>query len=121
MAEGKSAVSPTLPSTVLEREAAEALRAVMKRRRFTYKLLSRALEAYGAYLAPTTLSNRVNRGKFPASFFIQCMYAMGLRDVRVSLSGMTEEELAELQRVGEQRKRKKRKPPARKTAKKRRS
>lgn len=114
MATAKRGKRKVLPPTFLEREAAEALRGVMKRRRFTFKLLSRALEGLGEDLAPTTLSNRVSRGRFRFTFFIQCLYAMGMHDARISFSGMTEDELAEVQRVAKERS--KRKPPVRPSA-----
>lgn len=114
MAERRSALSPALPATVLEREASELLRTVMRRRRFTYKLLSRALEGYGESLAPTTLSNRVGRGKFSMSFFVLCLYAMNLNDVRMALGGMAEDELAEVQRAAARRAKRAPPPPGRK-------
>lgn len=114
MAEKRPVLPPSPSASVLEREASETLRTVMRRRRFTFKLLSRALESYGEHLAPTTLSNRVSRGKFPMSFFILCLYAMNLSDVRVALSGLTEDELAEVQRAAKRRAKRKPPPPGRK-------
>ena len=105
---GKQA-EKSLP-TFWELEATEAVRALMRRRRIKFKQLSRLLAGYEIDVPPTTLSNKVNRGKFPFSFFVQCMYAMGLSDTRVTLSGMSDEELTAVRKA--EKTRRKRKFPA---------
>jgi hypothetical protein len=93
--------------TFWELEATEAIRALMRRRRIKFKQLSRLLAGYEIDVPPTTLSNKVNRGKFPFSFFVQCMYAMGLSDTRVTLSGMSDDELTAVRKAEKARRKRK--------------
>ena len=97
------------PPTFWEREAGAFMRDLLRKRRVKYKELTRALESFGEDIPPTTLSNKVNRGKFPLAFFIQCLYAMHLADVRFVLPGMSEADLAEVRAAAKRRT--KRKPP----------
>ena len=59
------------------------LRGEMKRRGVTYEGLAELLGALGIEENTRNLANKISRGGFGAAFFIQCLVAMGARDVRV--------------------------------------
>lgn len=61
--------------------ARQMLRDEMRRRKVTYKVLSRRLEAYGIEELPDQINRKVNRQKFSAAFFLACMAAMGARNM----------------------------------------
>ena len=88
------------PPTVYEREAIEALREVLYRRRITFKELAKGLAALGEKVPPATLSNRINRGKFPLSVVIQCMHAMNMRELRIAPTPLSAEDVAALRKEG---------------------
>src|ERR1700730_339073 len=60
------------------------LRAEMTRRGVTYEQLSEKLAAIGIADSPVNLRNRVARGKFTATFLVQCLAAMGVRSLRIA-------------------------------------
>lgn len=66
-----------------QREARRVLRAELLRKDIGYKELSRALEAIGVNEDAKALSNKVNRGTFSFSFFLQCMKALGIRTINL--------------------------------------
>jgi hypothetical protein len=59
-----------------EKTARGLLRAEMARRNISYKELSRRLETIGVLEKEKQLMNKVARGKFAFTFFLQCMCAM---------------------------------------------
>jgi hypothetical protein len=69
-----------------QREARRILQVELARKDIGYKELSRALEAAcGVDIDPKALSNKVGRGTFSFAFFLQCMKALGVRNI--SLDG----------------------------------
>jgi hypothetical protein len=50
----------------------------MARKGISYKELARRLETIGVQEKEKQLMNKVARGKFAFTFFLQCMYAMGV-------------------------------------------
>lgn len=64
-------------------EARRILKAELARRDVSYKALSKALEAVGVGESPRQLTNKINRGTFTFAFFLRCMKALGVRDVRL--------------------------------------
>jgi len=60
------------------------LRAQMAGRGVTYEGLTEKLAAIGVKDTSVNIRNKVARGKFTAVFFIQCLVAMGIQDIRVS-------------------------------------
>ncbi|MEQ8815693.1 MAG: DUF6471 domain-containing protein [Thalassobaculum sp.] len=60
------------------------LRAEMTRRAITYDQLSERLAERGAHETPVNLRNKVARGGFSAAFFIQCLAAIGTRELHLS-------------------------------------
>lgn len=63
-----------------EKVAARLLRAEMKRQGVSYRKLSSLLEMLGVKVTSRVLINRVNRGKFPLAFYLQCLAAMRAED-----------------------------------------
>ena len=59
------------------------LRAEMTRRGITYDQLSAKLAEIGVKVDPHVLRNKVARGGFSAVFFVQCLRAMGCREIRL--------------------------------------
>lgn len=102
-------------SNYWERLATEMTRDILRRRRVRFKELSRALEAYGEDIPSTTLSNKINRGRFPLAFFLECLCAIHMSELRYMLPGMSEAELDEVRKVAAERKKSKRKPPTKKS------
>ncbi|HJV02575.1 MAG TPA: DUF6471 domain-containing protein [Burkholderiaceae bacterium] len=59
-----------------EKKAKELVRAEMARQSISYKGLSERLEKIGVHESEKQLMNKVARGKFAFSFFLQCMSVM---------------------------------------------
>jgi hypothetical protein len=59
------------------------LKAEMVRRNVSYRELEVRLRAMGIENNEKNLSTRISRGRFAASFFLQCMSALGCRTIRV--------------------------------------
>jgi hypothetical protein len=60
------------------------LRAEMTRRGITYDQLAERLAAVGVNDSSVNIRNKVARGRFSATFLIQCLTAMGTRSLRIS-------------------------------------
>ncbi len=65
-------------------ETKRLLRAEMTRRGLTYEELSERLAAIGVNDTAVNLRNKVARGRFSATFLVQCLTAMGARGLRLS-------------------------------------
>jgi len=59
------------------------LKAELKRRNVSYKELARRLEAMGIHDSERNINNKISRGGFTASFFVQCLVAIGCQSVRL--------------------------------------
>ena len=59
------------------------LRAEMTRRGVTYDQLADKLAAIGVNDSSVNIRNKVARGKFTATFLIQCLTALGARSLRL--------------------------------------
>jgi hypothetical protein len=59
------------------------LRAEMTRRGVSYEDLAERLTAIGIRDTPVNLRNKVSRGRFAATFLVQCLAAMGARSLRI--------------------------------------
>lgn len=64
--------------------AKRLLRAEMVKRGVTYEQLSESLALMGIQDTPVNLRNKVSRGKFMASFLLECLHAMGVEVMRLS-------------------------------------
>jgi hypothetical protein len=60
------------------------LRAEMTRRGVTYEELAEKLAAIGITDTAVNLRNKVARGRFSATFLVQCLTAMGARALRLT-------------------------------------
>ena len=65
-------------------ETKRLLRAEMTRRGMTYEDLAERLAAIGIDDTAVNLRNKVARGRFSATFLIQCFTAMGAQALRLS-------------------------------------
>jgi Domain of unknown function (DUF6471) len=59
------------------------LRAEMARRALSYRELAEKLAAIGVTETEANLRNKVSRGGFTAAFFVQCLAAMGVKEIRI--------------------------------------
>ncbi len=53
------------------------LKAELKRRNVSYKQLAEKLEATGIHETERNINNKISRGGFSATFFVQCLTAIG--------------------------------------------
>jgi hypothetical protein len=54
------------------------IRGELKRRNLSYKDLADRLQAIGVKETERNISNKIARGRFTATFFLQCMVAIGV-------------------------------------------
>jgi hypothetical protein len=66
-----------------EAEAKRILKAELARAGVSHKMLVSRLEAIGVEDNTAALASRLTRGKFSFSFFLQCMHALGVDEVRL--------------------------------------
>ena len=59
------------------------LKGEIKRRNLTYEHVSAKLAEIGVHETPTNLRTKISRGGFSAVFFVQCMRAIGAREMRL--------------------------------------
>ncbi len=53
------------------------LKAELKRRNVSYKQLAERLEAMGIHETERNINNKISRGGFSATFFVQCLTVIG--------------------------------------------
>lgn len=70
--------------TDFELMAANLLKAELKRKGVTYAQLVEKLAAIGVDEKEVNVRNKLSRGKFTAAFFLQCLTAIGVVDVRLT-------------------------------------
>jgi hypothetical protein len=70
---------------------ARLLKAEIAREEITLAKLARRLERLGVKESEASLKNKLYRGTFSMSFFMQCMHALGRRNIDVS--GLLPEDL----------------------------
>jgi len=66
-----------------KKSATRMLRVEMERTGVSFKELSRRLEPIGVAQQSPQLSNKVNRGTFSHTFFLQCMKALNVEVIRL--------------------------------------
>jgi hypothetical protein len=64
-------------------ETKRLLRAEMARRGVTYEQLAERLAGIGVQDTAVNLRNKLARGRFSATFLVQCLIAMGARALRL--------------------------------------
>ncbi len=72
------------PATVeFELLAKNILNGELKRRDVTYAQLAEKLAKIGVHETERNLNNKISRGGFSAAFLLQCMLAIGAKEVRL--------------------------------------
>jgi oligoribonuclease NrnB/cAMP/cGMP phosphodiesterase (DHH superfamily) len=69
-----------------ENEARRIVKAELARRGFTYERLAKRLKTIGINETERSIANKMSRGTFSFVFFLQCMQAIGNRDVNFCIS-----------------------------------
>jgi hypothetical protein len=59
------------------------LKSELKRRNMSYRDLVERLRVIGVHETERNLSNKVSRGTFAASFFLQCLSAIGVKSLHL--------------------------------------
>ncbi len=59
------------------------LKAELKRRNMGYRELAEKLAPLGVRESERNIANKISRGGFSAVFFVQCLYAIGAKDLRL--------------------------------------
>jgi hypothetical protein len=63
--------------------ASAYLKAELKKAEMTYADLAKALKKHGFKLSEASLTMKLKRGSFTASFFLACLAALGLEGVKL--------------------------------------
>lgn len=66
-----------------EEKAKNLLKAELKRRGIGYRELSEKLAAIGLQETERNLANKISRGGFSGAFLIQCLEAIGVKELRL--------------------------------------
>lgn len=66
-----------MPDTEWQARVKGILKGELKRRNVSYRELSERLEAVGIRETERNINNKISRGGFTATFFIQCLVAIG--------------------------------------------
>lgn len=66
-----------------EAKAKNLLKAELKLRGLTYKQLAEKLTEVGVQETERNLNNKISRGGFTAAFLLQCLEAIGAKEVRI--------------------------------------
>ncbi|TAH11102.1 MAG: hypothetical protein EAZ11_10405 [Curvibacter sp.] len=67
-----------------DKEASLILKAELTRRDINYRVLASRLAAIGVIDSEGAIANKISRGSFRMSFFLQCMKAIGVETVSVA-------------------------------------
>ena len=59
------------------------LKGELKRRDMSYRQLAKRLQEMGVAETERNIANKISRGGFSAVFFIQCLEAMGSKEIRL--------------------------------------
>ena len=70
-------------------EARRLLRQQLDLAAADYARLAEGLALKGVRMTPKALSNKINRGTFSFSFFIQCLLALGVETPTLNLTHLT--------------------------------
>ena len=70
-------------TTEWEAKAKGLLKAELKRKGVTYAQLAEKLSEMGAHETEPNIRNKLARGKFTAAFMLQCLEAVGTKDLRL--------------------------------------
>jgi 3-mercaptopyruvate sulfurtransferase SseA len=59
------------------------LKAELKRRNLGYRELAERLKALGIQETDRNIANKISRGGFSAVFFVQCLEALGVKEISI--------------------------------------
>jgi hypothetical protein len=76
---------PDVDEVQWEKRISLMLKAELKRKGVTYAQLAGKLADIGVMDSEPNIRNKLSRGKFTAVFLIQCLEAIGVSSLRVSL------------------------------------
>lgn len=68
---------------VFEKRCSNLLKSILVKNNVDYTELVKKLETMGITETYSSIVNKINRGKFSMLFFIQCMEAIGVHEVRL--------------------------------------
>lgn len=68
-----------------EERAKNLLKGELKRRGLTYGQLVEKLTAVGIHETERNLNNKISRGGFSAAFFLQCLEAIGAKQIALDI------------------------------------
>lgn len=71
-------------------EARRILKAELTRRGVQYKVLVERLAKIGVIDTEKNVANKIARGKFAFSFFLQCMHVLGAKKIDLGIPGLEE-------------------------------
>lgn len=77
----ESGVLPMAKNPEWEQRVKSLLKAELKRRNLGYRELAEKLTAMGVPETERNIANKISRGGFTAVFFVQCLEAIGAREV----------------------------------------
>lgn len=78
-------VSSRAASINWEAEAKRVLKSELARSGVSYRVLVARFKAMGVEDNEKAIASRISRGKFSFAFFLQCMKALGVEEVRVDV------------------------------------
>lgn len=64
-------------------KASNILKSILTRRNIKYNELARRLNLMGVEETQSSISNKISRGTFSFAFFIQCMEALNINEIRL--------------------------------------
>lgn len=74
-----------MPDTEWEAKVKGLLKGELKRRGVSYNQLVERLAAIGVTETEPNIRNKLARGKFTAVFLVQCLEAIGARELRIEV------------------------------------
>lgn len=78
-----AAMEDALPDTEWEAKVKGLLKAELKRRNVTYAQLVEKLADVGVHETEPNIRNKLARGKFTAVFLVQCLEAIGAKNLNL--------------------------------------
>ncbi len=73
-----------MPDKEWQEKVKGMLKAELVRRNLSYKQLSEKLAKIGVNDTESNIKNKISRGGFTAVFFVQCLEAIGVKELRLT-------------------------------------
>jgi len=74
-----------MPEENWNEQAKGILKAQLARKNIKYHDLARKLKAIGIEENQNTIATKISRGAFSFTFFLQCMYALGINKIDLNI------------------------------------